>query len=291
MLGDGTLKLYGGRFSLLPIQEVFYKVGNENKFEFVLKILSEKGKFKVKRGITILNEPIFDDNNAIIGGKLGKESNRKIPTLKDGNLAKIPTTLYPFVLYIIDREEQVILFEYNSDAFPNELSVFNYLSSILNRELWREGLEAKINPLSSKGFFWELVNEADKIYSVHFALNAPNMLGIAYDNLKDILMNEKQESNANKLEFIKTNDAGELKIKDTRFHNEAVGWIEDGAGEWALTLQSKMTGNRKKRIKNTEQLTTFEIELQEVIDDDMKKIMKIKENVNLGKHKIKGRKK
>mgnify|MGYP000279796250 FL=1 len=281
---------------MLPIHEVFYIKGNEEKIDLVLKILSTKGEFKVRRKVTVFNEPIFDENNVLIGGKFGRKSNRKIPTLKDGNLANVPAVLYPFIFYIIDREEQIILLQYNSDAFQKELAVFDYLTSILNKELWKEGLEVKISPLTSKGYFWELVTEDAKIFSVRFILNSPNMLGSVYNNLKDILSYEKQESNANRIEFARTNDAGELKVKKTQFNNEAVGWIEDGAGEWELVVKSSKTGNKKRKIKNTKQLAVFEADVDTEVEDntyqnanDADIIKKIKAKIDLCKYKIRGK--
>jgi hypothetical protein len=281
------MRFFGGRVSLLPIHEIFYQSGNEEKFFYIVDILSRQGEFRLNSRVTLLNEPIFDDNNVLIGGKIGRKSNKILPTLIDGYLSKIPTLIYPYVFYIIDIEEQVILAEFNHEAFHNELSLFDYLTKFFNRELWKVGLEVKINPLTSKGVFWDLISEAEKIYTIHFTLNSPNMLGVIYNNLRDMLKHEKEESNANRLDFIRTNEAGELKVPNNQFNEQAVGWAEDGAGEWKLKIASEKTGYKKKTIRSTEQLSVFEVDIENEVIEDKKKVIIIKKCLNLGKHSIK----
>ena len=282
------MKFYGGRISLLPTHDMLYQIGNEHKFSYVIDILSKPSKFKIRKGASIVIEPIFD-NDILLGGKIGRESNKKIPILQDGVLVKVPTQTYPYVFFFINREEQLILVEHNTTAFPDELTVFKHIIKHINRDIWRYGLEVDIKPLTTKGAFWNLVDNANKIYSINFILKAPNFLGKIYSNLKDVLNHEKEESNANQIEYKRSNEAGELKILPTAFNEQAVGWAEDGGGDWVLEIKSSQTSNRKQTYKSQEHLAFFEVDL-ELTSADTESLKQIYNKIDIGNHRIKGSK-
>ncbi len=281
------MNFYAGRFSLLPINKnLFYQDGSEKKFSLLLEVFSERIEFKIRKDMNFIIEPILDHDGALIGGKIGRESVRKLPLSRE--LQKTPTKIYPYIIFIVLEEEQVFLFERNHSVFSEELVVFKYLRKYLNKVLFLKGLEVDIKPLTTKGRFWKLVEEMDRVYSVSFIFKAPNFLGDSYEALKDILNKEKADSNANQVAYSITNDAGELNVSDNSRYKSAVGWIEDGAGDWELKGRQKGKGKRKKTYRNTEQLTVFEVETD--FDTLTTEVLKeLKNKVSIGPHKVRGK--
>lgn len=277
------MRFYGGRFSLLRVDKnLFYCNGNEKKFSFITKSLSKRVVYKVRKDTTIIIEPILDGEGRLLRGKIGREAKRELPLSKE--LTRTSTKIYPHVLFIIIEEEQVILVERNTQVFVDELVVFKYLLKYLNRELIVQGLEVDLKPLTSKGGFWQLLKDMDKVFSVHFIFKAPNFLGDSYEDLRDILNKEKCDSNANQVEYVISNDAGQLHLEDTVRYKSAVGWIEDGAGEWRIKAKQKGKGKAKKVFKNSQQISTFEIEGKpETITSET--ISELRQKVDIGRHK------
>lgn len=280
------MNFYAGRISLLQIQNsLFYNHRNERKLEYIIAILSRKIEFNVRKGVNIIIQPVLDEDGTLLGGKIARRSKMKLPLLHDGTLEKISTEIYPYIFFIFDENEQVILFEKNCNVFSNELVVFKYLINYLNRELFYHGLEIDIKPLTVKGIFWNLLESLEKVYSINFSLKAPNFLGKSYKDLSGILRKEKEMSNANQVEYGISNANGELMITDKGNYEAAIGWIEDGAGEWKIKAKPSGKGKRRRTYKNSEQLTLIDIEV-ELHNDDIKNIKHIRRRIDLGKHKI-----
>ncbi|MFM1655787.1 hypothetical protein ACI7RC_27360 [Brevibacillus sp. B_LB10_24] len=278
---------YGGRFSLLPINDLFYVQGNEKKISYVIKILSSQIEYRRKKYTNIIIEPLIDSNGRLVGGKIARESNAKLPMRNEGSLERVPTKLYPHVIFIIDEKEQLIFIEKNSQVFPDPFTVFKHLTRILNSELYKQGIEVDIKPLTHKGGFWSLLGELDYIYSINFKLKAPNFLGQSYKELKVILEKEKNDVNANEIEFGVSNESGSLRVSNNERYGSAVGWAEDGGGEWIVKGKSKGKGRRKKTYSNHQQLSIFEVEMEyETIT--VETVKTIKRLINIGSHRIKG---
>lgn len=195
----------------------------------------------------------------------------------------------PYVLYIFDIEEQVLFIERNTQVFSDEIAPFKHIKHYLNCELQEHGLEVDVKPLTSKGAFWDLVNELDKIYSVTFTLNAPNFLGESYDDLKMILDKESGLTNANQIEYSVRNESGYLHIPKNKRFQSTIGWVEDGGGEWKIKAKShgKKKG-RKKTYKNSQHITTFDVDADSQ-SPSPETLEIIKKSLNLDTHKIKGR--
>lgn len=278
------MKFYGGRISLLPIQEIFYEKGNEHKFMFITDILSKSVEFKIRKDCNMIIEPILDNNSVLVGGKIGRQSMRNLPVRKDGLLIKELTTTYPHVIFLIDNIEQLILIEHNTSAFPEELVIFKHLIKYMNKNLWDKGLEVDIKPLTSKGKFWNLINSATKVYQTRFILKSPNFLGKTYNNLKEILEQEKTESNANQVEYVRSNDSGELKVPQNTFNEQAVGWTEDGGGEWIIQMKSSQTANKKKIFRNKEHISYFEVDY-EIEENSFETLYELRKKLNIGSYK------
>jgi hypothetical protein len=281
--GGFELFFYGGRISLLPIQgNIFYSEGIEKKFDLILKSLSFKREFKFHNRKIIL-EPILNQDNRFLGGKIGKESIRKLPKRPDGTLRKISEHLYPYVLFFIIEDEQVILIQRDTTVFKHELTAFNCLEDYFNRELFDLGLETSIKPLTIRGKFWDIYKDAEKVYGVKFSLKAPNYLGIHYENLSQMLKTIKDETNANDIDYGIANRSGDLQIRDKEKMQPLINWTEDGGGEWDIDAQ--MSGKSRRTYKNSEQLTTFEVD-SEFDVTDLDQVRHIRDTFNLGSHKL-----
>lgn len=282
------MRFYGGRFSLLPANSIFYMAGNENKFSFIISELKKNIEFRARKDTYIIIEPILDNDGNLLGGKIGRATRTKLPLRPDGNLEKVPITIFPHVLFIIDEVEHLILVERNSQVFSDPLVVFKYLCKYLNTKFIDKGIEVDIKPLTSKGAFWKLIKELDQIYMVSFKLKAPNFLGQSYKELKKILDQEKFESNANEIVFGISNDSGSLKIIENERYQAVVGWTEDGGGDWII--KGKSSGSKRKRtFSNKDHLSMFDVEI-EYEEISLERLKMIRNKINIGKHKIKDEK-
>lgn len=270
---------YGGRVTLLPVQSLFYN-DEINKFKVLTDILSTRIEFSAKKNVIIIVEPVLNEYGQLIGGKIGRESVRSLPLSK--KLDKVTTVTYPYILFLVFPDEQIFLFQRNRDVFSDDTVVFKYLTGYLNKKLISRGLELDIKPLTTKGVFWQLVSELDKVYSVNIKLKVPNFLGKSYKDLKEVLDMEKKEANANEVEYGLKNDAGQLKLTNKQKYVSAVSWVEQGAGEWKISGKAK--GERRKSYKNTENLATFDVDIK--IESITSKVLnKLKQLINIDNYR------
>jgi len=281
------MRFYGGRVSLLPLDLFFYFNEEKNKkFDHIVKLLNKNVEVEIRKDTKLIIEPILDDNGILLGGKIARESHADLPLRPDGNLEKVRTKLYPYVLFILDASQQVIFVEKNSQVFQDPIIVFNHLTKYFNSELNRIGIEVHIIPLTHKGKFWNLLDDSAQVYNVNFILKAPNFIGQSHRDFKEILEREKEDVNANQVEFGVSNESGQLRIKKSKRYDAAVGWVEDGGGEWIVKAKKK-NQKRKKTFKSSDNLSIFEVELDEIKELTSKIIRTIKEKIFLGAHKIK----
>lgn len=279
------MKFFGGRFNLLPAnQNIFYTVGSEKKFEYALEALSKEVEFK-SHGASLVLEPIFDTNGALLGGKLGKASVKNLPIRPDGKMVKRPEVLYPHILFFLFPEEQIILVQRDHSVFSTDLNVFRHLERYLGSQLLLKGLEVVINPLTVKGQFWEILNESEKIYSIRFKLAMPNFLGSTEKDLRDTLNSIKNTTNSTNLDIAVNNSKGELEVSPNGFIQPAVNWSENGAGEW--TIRRKLNGKKRaSTIRNSDQLAVFEYS-EDFDTTDIETIKAIRSHLDISVYRTK----
>lgn len=279
------LKFYAGRFSLVPAnQNLFYQLGSEQKFIYALEALHHECEFN-HNGLSLLLEPILDTHNNVIGGKLGRQTSKTLPLKDDGKLIKRRAILYPYILFILVPEEQIILFQRDRTVFSSDLQVFRHLEYFFELQLLEKGLEVSIKPLTAKGKFWDAITTSEKIYNIRFVLEMPNFLGSTEKHLRDTLKEIRNLTNGTKLDIAVNNKNGELKLGPDKTIQPMVNWSENGAGEW--TVRRKAKGHKKPTtIKNSDQLATFEYD-NDIDTTDEAAIKDIYSHIDLGSYKVK----
>ncbi|OIQ10502.1 hypothetical protein [Neomoorella thermoacetica] len=277
---------YAGRISLIPSDSLYYVEGKENKLELVEKALMQSFIYPEKYGVNIIHEPIIHPDYGLIGGYIGRQTITKIPKYESNKFKKFEDVVYPYVHYFYLKHEQVIVVERNTSVFKKEEKVFEYLSNYLNNNiLYPEGLVVYIKPLTEKGEFWKSLKELGEVHEIHLRFIMPNFLGQAYSNIRELLLSIKSQTRADEVEQSFYSAVGKASIpKDDKFES-AIGWIEDGGGEWRLVRKS-MGGKTRKVISNRQKLTLIEqkeLVLDNLTTDDLVKIIK---KLNLGLHSI-----
>jgi hypothetical protein len=216
--------------------------------------------FSVHRSSFVL-DPIFDPaSGALLGGKLGKQSQRRMPVLVRGHLDRERFNLHPYVAFLWLRESQLLVFQKNTSVFSNPLQPFNALTFYLNNRLFNEGLEISVNPITQENFFWETIDRSDRVYEVAFSLPAPNFFGTSQRETKAILDAIVADTNATVVHAAVSNDQGRIAVKRDGRAQHAVELTEKGGGSWSVKVLFR--GDRQaKRIRNKDKVKQISLEI------------------------------
>jgi hypothetical protein len=268
------MNFVAARVSLIPIdQHLFASEGKKRD----ISAFEEASPRRVERitidGSTYVIDPIFDPRtNRLLGGKLGKQSRRRMPVLR-GHLDKTLFDLHPYVIFLWLRDSQLLVFQRNTSVFPNALRPFGVLESYVNRRLFSQGLEIKINPLTEENFFWDTIGRADRIYEVSFSFPAPNFFGTSEKETKEILDAIVADTNATVVDSSVKNEQGLITIDKNGRAQHAVRLTERGGGNWSVKVSLK--GDRQpKRIRSRDKVKQVSIDVawDDSNPEDYKKI-------------------
>lgn len=279
------MNLYGGRISLLREEgNIFYQDGKEKNLEYFIQAMSRHFEVLEKYGVYLINEPWIHAEKGFIGGSLGRVGHTKLPQLISGHFDRKSEIVYPHVRYLFIRSQQTLLVEKNSSVFHDPEKVFEYLSNYLNTVLTYEGLSVHIHPLTSKGEFWNVLNDLLSVHEIRLRFVMPNFLGDMYSDIKKLLGEVNKETNATEIETTMFSSSGRLEVPRNSGYQSAVGWIEDGGGTWEVTRKGTH-GKRRKKVSNKKSLTIFERQ----IDFDgltMDELAELISNLDIGPHTI-----
>jgi hypothetical protein len=219
-------------------------------------------------------DPIFDPHTKrLLGGKLGKQSRRRMPVLVGDHLDKTSFDLHPYLIFLWLRDSQLLVFQKNASVFPSALRPFNILESYVNRRLFNQGLEIKINPLTEENFFWDTIGRADRIYEVSFSFPAPNFFGTSEKETKEILDAIVADTNATVVDSSVKNEQGLITIDKNGRAQHAVRLTERGGGNWSVKVSLK--GDRQlKRVRSRDKVkqVSLDIAWDDSNAEDYKKI-------------------
>jgi len=190
-----------------------------------------------------------------------------------------PDISSPWVTFLIDRIEQVIIIEKNSSVFTNYESLFNSIEDHLNNLLAEYDLAVSIAPITLPHDFWKSIAEYDSIYTANFELFMPNLFGNTNESAERILSEAREKYNANKLTEQIDNDDGALKLSQNDYEiNTWLDWIGKGGGKWFIKCK-KGASKRYTKIKSTKEASTFSTSTDiELNYDDL--IIKVKNIVS-----------
>lgn len=167
-----------------------------------------------------------------------------------------------------DREQQVILLERNTSVYHEPEKLFEHLQTLLNYELAQYGLQVIVRVLPEPSSFWKTVERYDHLYTIRFRLAVPNLFGHTQKDLADWLKGFREDTNATEVVTEVSNPEGKLVVKrDDVQVNEAVSWVEKGAGEWTVTGATQRAGKRSKRKKTSSSKTTKQLDARDVNEE------------------------
>ncbi|HGS5290384.1 hypothetical protein O4N80_21815 [Vibrio parahaemolyticus] len=154
---------------------------------------------------------------------------------------------YPPMVWIWDREQQVILVEKKTNVFSTPTAACKAFQALANNiELAEINLRADITPVlnSTIHTFWEEYDKFESVQTVTFDLIPPNLFGNTEKEMKKALSDTTENTNANRISTIFENKNSTLKLKSQGWLNNMVKWCRKGGGEW--TLKGRLAGHKKK---------------------------------------------
>ncbi|MGL5599509.1 MAG: hypothetical protein ACRDD5_01240 [Silvania sp.] len=192
---------------------------------------------------------------------------------------------YPPIVWIWDREEQVLLVERKTAVFKDAHQVAKAFEDLANNDyLAQLGLRIFIEPCLEMEDFWSEYQRLPFIDKVSFTLITPNIFGSSKQALTDDLRKLEEDTNANAVTTTFENKDGNLKLKSSHWASVLVDWVKDGGGSWLIkgrkTLKSKSTivsSNQTAKIVLIEGEIS-EIELDGYTASDVKEIIALYQN-------------
>lgn len=153
---------------------------------------------------------------------------------------------YPPIVWIWDREEQVLLVEKKTSVFKDVHQVAKAFEDLANNDyLAQLGLRVFIEACLEMEDFWSEYHRLQFIDKVSFTLITPNIFGSSKQALTDDLRKLEADTNANAVTTTFENKDGNLKLKGSHWASILVDWVKDGGGSWVIkgrkTLKSKPT--------------------------------------------------
>ena len=192
---------------------------------------------------------------------------------------------YPPIVWIWDREEQVLLVEKKTSVFKDVHQVAKAFEDLANNDyLAQLGLRVFIEACLEMEDFWSEYHRLQFIDKVSFTLITPNIFGSSKQALTDDLRKLEADTNANAVTTTFENKDGNLKLKGSHWASILVDWVKDGGGSWVIkgrkTLKSKPTtvsSNQTAKIVLVEGEIS-EIQLDGYSPSDIKEIIALHQN-------------
>lgn len=216
-------------------------------------------------------------NEGVMAGVISRQQKIKG---HDKDFREFDVDNYPPIVWIWDREEQVLLVEKKTAVFKDPHQVAKAFEDLSNNDyLAQLGLRVFIEPCLEMEDFWCEYNNLEFIDKVSFTLVMPNIFGKTKQALSDDLRKIEKDTNANAVTTTFENKDGNLKLKGSHWASVLVDWVKDGGGSWLIkgrkTINSKsttVTSNQTAKIVLIEGEIS-EIELNGYSSSDVKEII------------------
>ncbi|WP_176503405.1 hypothetical protein [Cobetia sp. 5-11-6-3] len=170
---------------------------------------------------------------------------------------------FPPVVWLWDRDEQVILIENRRSVFGNATTASRALEKIANNYTMIEYMmRVHIRPKSVESRFWDTFESFEYVYEVRLNMFSPNLFGKTKKEIGDFLHEVEDETNATEFTPVFKNPDGNLNLKKSNWLTSMIDWIKDGAGDW--TIRGKKDASDKCKVISSKQKV---------------KVLNIKENI------------
>jgi len=261
-------KLTSEEFKGKPIELAEFKL-KEN-----VHYIRSKKRYHVN---LIFDNFVFDANGRILGGKIGKDKEAKLPKHDELGFHKDVNKLSPFVDFLWDGEGQFILIERNTSVFEDYEYVFNSIQSHLGKLLEPYEWGVFVEPITEKRDFWDAYKKFSYVYEVSFELHMPNIFGNLQKELSESLKDLNKSFNATSVSQTLLNPEGKLNfnVNDSMIE-KLLNWIANGAGCWGIigkvseeAKKEKVTSKKSATIKTED----IDIELKNYSAEEVHKII------------------
>jgi len=216
--------------SLLPMdEELFTEQGQSRDITLFEKSLDRAKERDDEYSIKVY---INDHVNGYMAGVISKKSSVK---LYDRNFEIHNEEDFPPVVWLWDRNEQVILVENKTSVFSSANVAAKAFSNISNSiTLADRGVRAHVHPKTVDSAFWDVFESFEYVSEVKFNLAAPNLFGSTKKEIGEFLHEVVDETNASEFSPVFKNPDGNLNLKPSSWLNAMVDWVKDGAGTWNI---------------------------------------------------------
>lgn len=262
--------------SLLPQNDDLFRKEHKRDIREFEKALSYSSQHLESYSIKVI---VYDEHSGAMAGAVSKKAE---VNLHDRDFNPHQEENFPPVLWLWDREEQVILVEKRTGVFSSAESACKAFDTISNNiYLAEQQLRAHIFSKLTDDAFWKSYNSFEYIHHVEFDLATPNLFGDTKEELGNFLKEVSNDTNASEFRPIFKNKDGFLSLKKSKWVNLLVDWVRDGGGSWIIkgkrNHKSKITKlESKKRAKIISiEGKLDEIELEGYSAEDIKSILEV----------------
>lgn len=244
----------------------------KTKAELLIENLKESFSFKWYSWTDLAFEPLKVIDDQYIIGYLRKKQSIKLSKKDKEDLKFTDEKVenWPKTLMIIncsdDKEKwQTIVIEQKSFVFRDQpLQHIKYLFDVVNKKLFDNWYIIQVEPIQKPNKFWETIDninkKSQKIYSVEFSLNMPNLFWIE-DSLSEDLKNAQESYWATKAVVRLSNEESWLNLKvDDTFLSQSINYTEKWWWNYTIWL-------KKRKISSKKQIRSEDIEVDVNIEN------------------------
>lgn len=237
----------------------------KTKAELLIENLKKSFSFKWYAWTELAFEWKRTIDKKFIIGYLRKKQSIKL-SKKDNEILKFTEENYdnrPKTLIIIncsdDKQKwQTIAIEQKYFVFRDQpLQHIKYLFENINKNLYNEWYTIQVEPILKPNTFWETIDNLqkkdEKVCSVEFSLNMPNLFWIE-DSLSKDLKNAQEIYWATKAVVRLSNEEDWLKLKaDDKFLTQSIDYTEKWWWNYTIWLKKRKISSKKQiRLEDIE---------------------------------------
>lgn len=238
-------KFFAIRYFVVPAEaNLFYqpKTEAERKLMFIEALLTQQDYLTKKKAIITISA--IDKEGHLYFGKFGKKKITFLPEKTVDDIEDTAHETWPYLNFICDTEKQIIAIEDKSSFGVSLKGICEILSELVTTKLYHHGYVSKFEPIIKENSFWSIVQRAEKIYSLKFKLNSPNLFG-ASSKANESLKKWQELFHNTQTEVKLVNERGDLKLPESEIEKYRE-YSDNGGGEWELQIGAARTKKKQK---------------------------------------------
>lgn len=246
-----TAKYICFRYFIVPMEEHLFLIkGNDKEKLAWFKeafLLNHECKIRNQEYAIRIIPPDEKQNRDLVFGKLSRKRIHAIHAKTVDDIKDVPTEDWPYLEFLCDCSvnKQLIVVEYNSAVIYTISSMKSILEELVSHALFQKGYSVRVEPIIEDTSFWNIIENAERVFSLSFILNSPNLFGAAM-KANEALREVQGLYNNTCIKIGIENEKGLLKVPKDRIESYRE-YADQGGGEWTVITQSKERGKRKRK--------------------------------------------